>query len=235
MNSKKILLQVLSATLICFLSSCKQIPTMEEKYHLSTGKWRELLADDLSNCGYKPGSWIMENDVLTPAVGDDLLCTKERFGDFILDLEFKLAPQANSGIFIRMDKINDLATALEVQVLDDSWDETKKYPQNVKCGAICGHLAPTRSMVKEPGQWNHCIITCKANKVYVVLNGEQIIDMNLDLWTDAKKNPDGTDVPPWLNKIACRDMPREGHIAFQGRHGNHPVWYRNIKIKSWDQ
>jgi hypothetical protein len=170
----------------------------------------------------------MADGVLAAVKGDELLCTKERFGDFILDLEFKLAERTNSGVFIRMGTINDLSTAIEVQVLDDSSEEAAD--PKWRCGAIFGHLEPTRSMVKKPGQWNHYTITCKANKIYVVLNGEQIIDMDLDMWTDAGRNPDGTAIPSWLN-TAYKDMPREGHIALQGQHGGRPVWYRNIKIK----
>ena len=77
------------------------------------------------------------------------------------------------------------------------------------------------------GQWNCMVITAKANKIQIVLNGERIIDMDLDKWTEAHKNPDGT-----RNKFntAYKDMPRVGHIGFQ-YHG-HPVWYRNIKIKT---
>jgi len=69
-------------------------------------------------------------------------------------------------------------------------------------------------------------ITARANNIYVVMNGEQIIDMDLNLWTEPHKNPDGS-----TNKFntAYKDMPRTGHIGFQD-HGD-PVWYRNIKIK----
>ena len=69
-------------------------------------------------------------------------------------------------------------------------------------------------------------IIAKANKINVVMNGEQIIDMDLDLWTEPHKNPDGT-----KNKFktAYKDMPRVGHIGFQD-HGD-PVWYRNIRIQ----
>ncbi len=69
-------------------------------------------------------------------------------------------------------------------------------------------------------------ITAEANKIYVVMNGEEIIDMDLDQWTEPHKNPDGT---PNKFNTAYRDMPRAGHIGFQD-HGD-PVWYRNIKIK----
>jgi hypothetical protein len=50
--------------------------------------------------------------------------------------------------------------------------------------------------------------------------------MNLDQWTEAGKNPDGT---PNKFKIAYKDMPRRGRIGLQD-HGK-PVWYRNIRIK----
>jgi len=59
-----------------------------------------------------------------------------------------------------------------------------------------------------------------------MLNGEQVIDVDLNEWTEAHKNPDGS-----KNKYdtAYKDMPRVGHIGFQD-HG-HSVSYRNIKIK----
>ena len=81
-------------------------------------------------------------------------------------------------------------------------------------------------MAKKAGEWNHYTITCLENKIYVVHNGVQIIDMDLIKWTEPHRNPDGTS-----NKFntAYKDMPREGHIGFQD-HGQ-PVWFRNIKIK----
>jgi hypothetical protein len=50
--------------------------------------------------------------------------------------------------------------------------------------------------------------------------------MNLDLWEEAGKNPDGT-----KNKFntAYKNMPREGFVGLQ-YHGQ-PVWFRNIRIK----
>ena len=84
-------------------------------------------------------------------------------------------------------------------------------------------------MVKKPGEWNRCTITCKANNIYVKLNGEQIIDMDLNQWTEAGRNPDGS-----KNKFKkpYKDTSRTGHFGFQN-HG-HPVWYRNIKVKPLD-
>jgi sugar phosphate isomerase/epimerase len=183
--------------------------------------WRDLFADDLSNCTYKQGSWAMADGVLTRNGGGDIW-TKETFGDFVLDLEFKTANGSNSGVFIRTGDIADFVqTGIEVQI-----HETTDGTTRGACGAIYDCLAPTKNTVKKAGEWNHYTITCKANKIYVVLNGEQIIDMDLDLWTEPHKNPDGS-----KNKFrtAFKDMPRKGHIGLQD-HGD-PVWFRNVKIK----
>ncbi len=185
--------------------------------------WEALLADDLSNCIYNPGSWSYQNEVLS-LEGDGDIWTEDRYGDFILDLEFRVSEGCNSGIFLRTGSIeNWLHTAIEVQVLDSYG---KEQAGKHDCGAIYDCLAPSTNAVRPPGEWNRCTITCRENKIYIVLNGQQIIDMDLNRWTEAHRNPDGT-----KNKFntAYKDMPRVGHIGFQD-HG-HPVWYRNIRIQ----
>jgi sugar phosphate isomerase/epimerase len=187
---------------------------------LKPSGWGDLLAEDLSNC-YNSRSWALADGVLARKGGGDLW-TKQRYGDFILDLEFKVNEGGNSGVFIRTGSIeNWLHTGIEVQV----HDSTDGSPRG-SSGAIYDCLAPSKDMMKGPGRWNQMTITAKVNKIYVVMNGEEIIDMDLDLWTEPHKNPDGT-----RNKFntAYKNMPRVGHIGFQD-HGD-PVWYRNIKIK----
>jgi sugar phosphate isomerase/epimerase len=186
--------------------------------------WRDLLANDLSNCIYKQGSWATEDGVLI-CKGGGAIWTKETFGDFVLDLEFKTDSESNSGVFFRTGDIADFVqTGIEVQILDYAGSDEAK--SKGACGAIYDCQGPSKEMVKKTGEWNHYTITCKANKIYVVFNGEQIIEMDLNLWTEAHKNPDGT-----KNKFktAFKDMPRVGHIGLQD-HGD-PVWFRNMKIK----
>ena len=197
---------------------------------LNPTAWRGLFAKNLSNCIFKPESWAMENAVLTrkgTKKGRGDMWTKEKYGDFILDLEFKLAEKTNSGIFFRTADINDcVQTGIEVQVCD-SYGNTRVG--NHDCGAIYDCLAPKKNMVKKPGEWNRCTITCLGNIIYVILNGEQIINMDLRHWTKPHKNRDGT-----KNKYNSpfKDRRHAGHIGFQD-HG-HPVWYRNVKIKRLD-
>jgi sugar phosphate isomerase/epimerase len=188
------------------------------------GGWTDLLLPDLSDCVYKPNSWTMAEGVLSANGGDDIW-TKQKYGNFVLDLEFKLDTATNSGVFLRTGDIKEwLHTAIEVQILD-SYGRTQ--PSREDCGAIFDCLAPTTIAVHKPGEWNHYTITCKDNKIYVVLNGTQIIDMDLNRWTQAHKNPDGT--PNKFNN-AYKNMPRVGNIGLQ-YHG-HPIWFRNLKIRT---
>jgi len=185
--------------------------------------WRDLFnGKDLTGWNAKPGSWVVENGALARRGGGDIW-TKERFGDFVLDLEFKVAQGANSGVFIRTANTGDcVQTGIEVQVLDSFG---KAQPSKHDCGAIYDCLAPMRNPVKAPGEWNRMIIKCRASRIRVTLNDEPIIFMNLDQWTEPGRNPDGS---PNKFRTAYRDMAREGHIGFQD-HGS-PVWYRNVRI-----
>ena len=188
---------------------------------LKPSGWQDLLALNLSDWRFKPDTWTLEKGVLT-RLGGDYIWTEDQFGDFILDIEFKLAKGTNSGVFLRAGDIGDyVQSSIEVQI-----HETTDGSKHGACGAIYDCLSPKRKMVRKPGEWNHYTITCKADRIHVVLNGEQIIDMDLSLWSKPHENPDGT-----RNKFrtAIRDMPRIGHIGLQD-HGQ-PIGYRNIRIR----
>ncbi len=56
-------------------------------------------------------------------------------------------------------------------------------------------------------------------------------EIDMSLWTSGKTNPDGSEIPEWLN-IPLAELPLEGHVGFQGKHAGAPIYFRNIKIKS---
>jgi len=199
---------------------------------LSDVKFEDVFKKDLSNA-VMPGDskWVIDNGVLQPAPdGHGDIWTKQRYGNFILDLDFKVPEKGNSGVFIRCGSLRDwINTTIEIQI-HATTDGTK----HGQCGAVYDCLSPSKDATKKPGQWNHYVITCLDNKIYVNLNDEDIIDMDLNQWTEAGKNPDPPVAAGTKNKFrdAYKDMPREGFIGFQ-YHGN-PVEFRNLKIKSFD-
>jgi len=199
---------------------------------LSDVKFKDVFKKDLSNAIIGAKDWAFSDDgVLAPTpTGHGDIWTKERYGNFILELDFKVPEGGNSGVFIRgADLKNWIHTTIEIQI-HATTDGTK----HGQCGAVYDCLSPSKDATKKPGEWNHYIITCLDNKIYINLNGEDIIDMDLNLWTEAGKNPDPPIAAGTKNKFryAYKDMAREGHIGFQ-YHGN-PVWFKNLKIKSFD-
>ena len=192
----------------------------------SRSTWQPLLnGKDLTGWTCKEGSWTVEDSVLTRRGGGDIW-TDARFGNFRLELEFKLGAGTNSGLFFRTGDIRDcVQTGIELQVFDSYGKES---PDKHDCGAIYDCLAPTVNAVRPPGEWNHLVLTCMGPVIQVAMNGRRIIDMNLDDWTEPHRNPDGT-----KNKFRTpyKDMPRSGHIGFQD-HGK-PIEYRNIRIEKF--
>ena len=158
----------------------------------------------------------------------DYLWTKEQYADFVLELEFKVPERANSGVFLRTSDLKDpVYTGLEVQVSNSHG--RAKLTRGGTAGAIYDCVAPTKNAIERPGQWNRYRITCRGNIVRVELNGQPIVDMDLDRWTEPRKNPDGS--PNKFGK-PIKDFARSGHIGLQD-HGR-PVWYRNIRVKRLD-
>ena len=194
-------------------------PDAEGWIHLFDGK-------DL-NAFQKPAAdkWTVVDGIMTWQKGCGNIWTKDKFGDFIFDLEVKVQKDTNSGVFLRSPKgeQNWLQGSFEIQVLGSFGD---RKPGKHDMGALYDCLAPSVAAEKPLGEWNHMVITFKGNSLKIVLNDKQIVDANLDLWTEAKKNPDGS---PNKFTTAYKDMAKAGHIGLQD-HGA-PVWYRNIKIK----
>jgi len=198
--------------------------------HPDTSEWDSLFAADLSNADKPKGVWTVADGVMT-ASEDQAIWTTRDYENFVLDLEFKNAEGTNSGVVVYCtDMKNWIPNSVEIQIADDFAEKWAKSPKTWHCGAIFGHLAPSKSVVKKAGEWNRFTITCAGKQIDVVLNGEKITSMDMRLWTSAKKNPDGSDIPSWLSK-PYSTLPTKGRIGLQGKHAGAPIWFRNIKVK----
>ena len=226
---------IAAVVMMGFISGCgkeetstvqKKAPVQKTSESQSEGEWKLLSGDpDLGDWIMKEsGAWKLTDGIMAKSEGGGYIWTKELYGDFILDCEFRISEGGNSGIFFRTDDIEDaVQTGLEMQVYNIA---RKPSPVKNDCGAVYDLLEPAQYADKPAGEWNHVVLTCNDNIITVVMNDIQIIDMDLDKWDTPGKNPDGT-----KNKFkrALKDFRRDGHIGFQ-EHGD-PVWYRNVKIK----
>lgn len=185
--------------------------------------WEDFVKPDFSNVDVLQNNWRFEEGELTlnPMNHGSDLWTKDTYSDFVLDFEFKVDKKSNSGIFIRSQDHNWLPW-IEVQIEDSYGKPLGKH----LCGGIFDIKEPTVNAVMVAGRWNRMTIKAKGSSLCVFLNNEQVLNIDLDDWPEAHKNPDGT-----KNKfdVAYKDLPRAGVIGMQDHGGK--VWYRNMRIK----
>lgn len=187
--------------------------------------WVVRAWDDVSKPAEGNPVWQVTNGILTGGEprGSWLLSERE-YGDFILEFEFKLGERGNSGCALRAPLAGDPAfDGLELQMADLRYNPEAKADELT--GSLYRAVAP-RHQVYKPTEWNKYEIACVGPQVKVVLNGELILDVNLDAETLRPKRHDGTEASP------LKDRPRRGHIGFQelSRDGGR-VQIRNARIK----
>jgi hypothetical protein len=164
------------------------------------------------------GNWVYDVDgsvTLKPRAGetgwkrfDAYLFTERKYRAFVLDLEFKIEPTGNSGVFFRVaDPLDPVDHGIELQVLD-TYGLAK--PGHHDCGGIIRAMAPSRNMVKPAGEWNRYTLTLKEDLLQVDFNGERTIVLALD-------------------KSPMKDRPADGHVGFQDEAKR--VWYRGVRIR----
>ncbi len=224
----KTLFLILSLTLLLIM--CGQEVAVPPETHPDTSSWPDLFAPDLSNAIDADTVWTFQDSLLVPNE-DKNLWTAEQYDNFILDLEFKTADSTNSGVIVYCSDIeNWIPNSVEIQIADDYSEQWSSMPKTWQCGAVFGHAAADTSAVKPPGQWNRYTITCVDSMIWVMLNNELVNEVNLNRYTSATENPDGSEIPSWLS-TPLAELPTHGHIGLQGKHADAPVYFKNIKIK----
>jgi len=192
--------------------------------------WLVRTWNDTSKPAEKEAIWKVEQGVLhgSEPRGTWLLSEKE-YGDFVLEFEWKLPERGNSGTALRAPLRGDPAfDGLELQMVDPRYYGEAKVPPEELTGGLYRAVAP-RAQLFKAGAWNKYQITCRGSSVKVVLNGEPILDVNLEEQTTPTKRHASSDAPP------LKARPRKGHIGFQelSRDGGH-VQIRNARLKVLD-
>ncbi len=205
----------------------------------TTNGWRGAKLD-----GFPDKGWQMKDGILTilatdgaEATGPGDIITEKVYGNFELQLEFKITEGANSGIkyFVdpEMNKGSGSAIGCEYQVLDDDkHPDAKKGVAGNRTLASLYDLIPS-SNLEEPGSpkpfkgvgaWNVARIVSENGHVEHWLNGVKVVEYErftqmfkaLVAYSKYSKWPEFGQWPV-------------GHILLQD-HGNE-VSYKNIKIK----
>ncbi len=118
-------------------------------------------------------NWRGEGDAVVADKGKGgYLVTKKSYKDFQIRAEFYAETTTNSGIFIRAQDPQKIGavTSYEVNIFD------LRPEQKYGTGAIVD-VAAVNPMPKAGGRWNTYEITAQGNRLIVVLNGQQTVDV----------------------------------------------------------
>ncbi len=160
-------------------------------------------------------SWVVKDGVLsctsTGGLWGGWIGSTTEYSDLILELEFRVAPGANSGVYLRTpSQGHPSAVSIEVQILDDAAEKYKTLKPYQFCGSLYKIVAPSRRAGKPAGQWNKMRITAIRDHIVVELNGERVID------ADGRSHPE-----------LLKRSPR-GFVGFQDHHS--PVSFRRVRL-----
>ena len=149
------------------------------------------------------------------------LFTEREYADFILRFDFLLTPGSNNGIGLRVPAGGHASyDGMEIQVLDNTDAQYADLHPYQYHGSVYGIIPAKRGYLRPNGVWNNEEIRCIGRHITVTLNGEVIVDGDLDQAL-ANGPIDGKEHPG-----AARTT---GHIVLCG-HGSQ-VQFRNLRIK----
>jgi hypothetical protein len=195
-------------------------------------QWRKLFDGKSLDAwrGYKdtpvPSGWKIADGALVKDTPVADIVSKDEFGDFELELEWRIGEAGNSGVFIRGTEEYDHIywSAPEYQLLDDAKASDNKT--RLTCAGAAYALYPSPAgHLKPVGQWNATRIVARGAHVEHWLNGVKLVEY--ELWS-----------PDWEAKVKeskFKDWPnfgraKRGHFALQGDHEG-SLAFRNIRVR----
>jgi hypothetical protein len=181
--------------------------------------------------GYKidtvPAGWrIVDKALVKDAPVADIM-TRDQFGDFELELDWKIGDAGNSGILYRGTEEYDHIywTAPEYQLLDD--EKAADNKTRLTCAGAAYALYPSPpGHLKTVGDWNTTRIVARGAHIEHWLNGFKLLEY--ELWSpDWEAKVKATKFAAWPNY----GRAKRGYIALQGDHAG-TLGFRNIRIRS---
>jgi hypothetical protein len=188
---------------------------------VAPGPWHLLLeahgAPELRgwNAAGLPAGWTIKNGVISKEGPADDLVTTKPYGNFELELEWKIGKAGNSGVFYRGTREYDHIywSAPEYQLLDNANAEDNKSPLTL-AGADYALYGADAAAAHSYGQWNRTRIVVKGQHVEHWLNGRKVVDYDLGS-------------VDWKAKVAASKFAQYPHYGLAttgliGIQGDHP-------------
>lgn len=178
---------------------------------------------------FPDSGWQVENGVMTVLEGKagENIITRELFSDFELMLEYRLTPNANSGVkyfVLENDYAKGQALGLEYQVIDNSKIEGELENNTHKLASLYD-LYPSETTNANPvGEWNEIQIISQGDQVEHWLNGEKVLQ-----YTRGSEEFRERIANSKFKKFDNFGEAAAGHIMLQDH--SDEVSFRNVKIR----
>jgi 3-keto-disaccharide hydrolase len=144
-----------------------------------SGQWETLFdGADLSRLHpIGDANWEVVDGAVRADAGSGYLVSNAAYGDFDLELEFFVSPDANSGVFLRCSNPEDVTdtSCYEVNIFDTRPDQT------YRTGGIV-HIAAPSATLNSGGRWNSYAISADGPHLHVVLNDVALVDVEDDMF-----------------------------------------------------
>ncbi|MBM3889102.1 MAG: DUF1080 domain-containing protein [Verrucomicrobia bacterium] len=146
------------------------------------------------------------------------LRSKRAYGNFVLQLEFKLPRDGHTGVYVRCpDKGRLSSVGMEIQIIDEDFMPrlgATMNPARRYTGAIVGVVGPQRRATRPTGEWNSMEVSCNGDLVQVTVNGAVTASANMS------------------EEPKLRARPRAGYIGLANWRGDaNGCAFRNIRIR----
>ena len=187
--------------------------------------WR-MYQNELTDCWgakngelYCKGSETNKTDLRTDII------TAEQYGDFELSIDWKIAPESNSGIMYHVTEQYDVPylSGPEYQIIDDI-GFPEKLEDWQKTGADYAMYPASTRPTNPVGQYNTSRIIVKGAHREYWLNNVKVVDF--EAWTPEWNKQKATG--KWKNAPGY-GIAKNGYICLQDHGGG--VWFKNIKIR----
>ena len=176
-------------------------------------------------CNCTTDGWIIENNELVRKGPARDLITKEKFKNFILELEWNISKGGNSGIILRANEREQYSfmSGIEMQILDD-FNHPDGANTLTSAGSVYSLYPNITNATKPFGEWNKVKIIAFDNSIKFFLNSQLInsVSIGSNSWNKAVSKSK-------FKSLKNFGLSLYGHIVLQD-HGNE-VSFRHIKIR----
>jgi len=171
---------------ISFFFSLILITLLTGQY--AEGKWKKLAGKDLNAWTQINGTatFILEKGIVTGTTvlnsPNSFLCTKEKYGDFILEFDTWIDPQLNSGVQFRSESLAEYQNGrvhgyqVEIDPSERAWSGGI-YDEARRGWMYTLDNNPKGRKDFRPGEWNHYRLEAIGNSIRTWVNGIPCADV----------------------------------------------------------